>query len=66
LHATCEQLLTFPFAHPELPQLAAGLRVTFYEGYAIYYQADEQAVILVRVLHGARDLTGLATQGGFK
>jgi len=66
LHASCEQLLTFPLAHPERPQLAVGLRVAFYETYAIYYQVDEQAVTLVRVLHGARDLASIAAQGGFK
>jgi len=66
LHATCEQLLVFPLAYPERPQLAPGLRVVFHGSYAIYYQPDDEVVILVRVLHGARDLAAIAGQGGFE
>jgi len=65
LHATCERLLAFPLAHPERPQLAPGLRVVFYGAYAIYYRPDDNAVTIVRVLHGARDLAAVAGQGGF-
>jgi len=65
LHATCERLLAFPLAHPERPQLAPGLRVVFHGTYAIYYRADDNAVTIVRVLHGARDLAAVAGQGGF-
>lgn len=46
-------------------QLGAGLHVTFHAPYAIYYQASEQEVIIIRVLHGARDAATIAEQGGF-
>jgi plasmid stabilization system protein ParE len=32
----------------------------------VYYRADEREVIVVRVLHGARDIAALAERGGFK
>lgn len=54
--------------HPELgparEQLVPGLRVTFQASYAIYYKALADAVVIVRVLHGARDLAALAERGG--
>jgi len=46
-------------------QFGVGLRVTFHHPYAIYYQVSGQELIIVRVLHGARDATALAEQGGF-
>jgi toxin ParE1/3/4 len=65
LEGTCQKLLPFPSAHPERPQLAPGLRVTFQGAYAIYYQFDDTHVVIIRVLHGARDVTAIAEQGGF-
>lgn len=53
-------------AHPERQQLAPGLRVVFHSPYAIYYRAEQDAVTIVRVLHGARDLGIIADQGGFE
>ena len=46
-------------------QFAGGLRVTFHAAYAIYYLLAGQELIIVRVLHGARDLAVIAEQGGF-
>jgi toxin ParE1/3/4 len=47
-------------------QLGAGLRVTFHHPYAIYYQVTDHELIVVRVLHGARDVAAIAEQGGFQ
>jgi toxin ParE1/3/4 len=41
------------------------LRVTFEGSYAIYYTYDDHAVLIVRVLHGARDAAAVAERGGF-
>jgi toxin ParE1/3/4 len=41
------------------------LRVTFHGAYAIYYRPLADAVVIVRVLHGARDVGALAERGGF-
>jgi toxin ParE1/3/4 len=47
-------------------QIGAGLRVTFHSPYAIYYLAAGYELIIVRVLHSARDAAAIANQGGFK
>ena len=56
----------FPLAAPARNQLAPGLRVTFHGVYAVYYRPLPGAVVIVRVLHGARDATAIADHGGFK
>jgi toxin ParE1/3/4 len=45
--------------------LAPGLRVTFRGAYAIYYMPLPDAIVIIRVLHGARDVAALAERGGF-
>jgi toxin ParE1/3/4 len=52
-------------AAPAREQFAPGLRVTFSGSYAIFYVHDEHELVIVRVLHGARDAAALAEQGGF-
>lgn len=47
-------------------RLASSLRVIFQSPYAIYYLPSEQHVIIVRVLHGARDVVAIADRGGFQ
>jgi toxin ParE1/3/4 len=44
---------------------APGLRAAFSGNYAIYYVHDERELVIVRVLHGARDAAALAAHGGF-
>lgn len=58
-------LLTAPFAGTARTQFAAGLRVIFEGNYTIYYTVSETEIIIVRVLHGARDAGALAERGGF-
>jgi toxin ParE1/3/4 len=41
------------------------LRVTFHWAYAIYYRPLPDAVVIIRVLHGARDVAALAERGAF-
>lgn len=45
--------------HPELgprrDTILPGLRALIYRDYVIYYRVTETALIIVRVLHGARD-----------
>jgi toxin ParE1/3/4 len=42
------------------------LRVTFEGAYAIYYTATVTELVIVRVLHGARDAIAVADRGGFE
>jgi toxin ParE1/3/4 len=56
----------FPLAAPARDQLASGLRVTFHGAYAIYYQPRPDEIVIIRVLHGARDTAAIAEHGGFR
>jgi toxin ParE1/3/4 len=44
---------------------APGLRVTFHGSYALYYIHTDDELVIVRVLHGARDAAALADRGAF-
>jgi len=54
-----------PHLGPARDQLAPGLRVTFHKSYAIYYRRLADALVIVRVLHGARDVAAIVEHGGF-
>ena len=65
IKAACEPLRLFPLAGPRRESLAPGLRVTFHSPYVIYYTPQPDAVVVIRVLHGARDVAALAERGAF-
>jgi plasmid stabilization system protein ParE len=46
-------------------QFGAELRVIFKTPYAVYYLPSDKELIIIRVLHSARDATAIADQGGF-
>ncbi|MEL6121852.1 MAG: type II toxin-antitoxin system RelE/ParE family toxin [Pseudomonadota bacterium] len=56
-------LLDNPEIGPARHELATGLRVQFHGNYAIYYTFTETELIIVRVLHGARDAAALFGSG---
>lgn len=58
-------LLLFPLSGPARSELAPDLRVTFCHPYAIYYIPTADALIIVRIIHGARDVMALAERGWF-
>lgn len=60
-----DQLLTFPLSGPAREHLAPNLRVKSHGAYAIYYMLTARELIIVRVLHGARDTAAIADRGGF-
>jgi toxin ParE1/3/4 len=47
-------------------RFAPGLRAGFVGNYVIYYRPDERDLVIIRVLHGARDAAALAEHGGFE
>jgi toxin ParE1/3/4 len=59
IEARFEPLRTHPELGPRREHLGTGLRVHFHRGYAIYYQPTKMALIIVRVVHGARDAAAL-------
>ncbi|MHB1304853.1 MAG: type II toxin-antitoxin system RelE/ParE family toxin [Acidiphilium sp.] len=65
IEAAFEPLRHFPFSGPAREQIAPGLRVTFHGSYAVYYKTYSDAVVIIRVFHGARDIAALAERGGF-
>lgn len=65
IESACLPLRSFPKLGPGRDRLAPNLRVTFEGRYAIYYTHDEHDIIVVRVLHGARDVENIARDGGF-
>ena len=65
IEAALEPIRHFPLAVPSREQLGPGLRVTFHGAYAIYYRPVADAIVVVRVLHGARDIAAVAERGGF-
>lgn len=65
LEAHFEPLLHFPLSGAAREHLAPDLRVTFHHPYAIYYRPLPDAVVIVRVIHGARDIAAITESGGF-
>ena len=65
IEAHFEPLRHFPLSGPAREQLASGLRVTFHSPYAIYYLPLLDALVIVRIIHCARDMAALAERGGF-
>jgi toxin ParE1/3/4 len=65
LGKTLGMLQHCPFLGVTREQLGTSLRVTFHHPYAIYYQINDPELVIVRVLHGARDSAAIAEQGGF-
>jgi toxin ParE1/3/4 len=65
IKGACVRLIEFPLSGAPRERLAPGLRAIFEGNYAIYYSTTETELILVRVLHGARDAAAIAERGGF-
>lgn len=63
--ARFEQVLLFPHSGALRLRLAPELRVIFHKKYAIYYLPHPKSIVIVRVLHGSRDLEVIAGQEGF-
>jgi toxin ParE1/3/4 len=64
IEAEFQKLQDFPLLGPAREQLGVGLRVIFHNPYAIYYLPLADAVVIIRIIHGARDIAALAERGG--
>jgi plasmid stabilization system protein ParE len=65
IQARFSQPSRFPLSGAPRFRLAADLRVMFHEKYAIYYLPRPDEIVIVRVLHGSRDIASIAEEGGF-
>jgi plasmid stabilization system protein ParE len=59
------QYCDFPYSGPAREYLGVGLRVGFSGRYAVYYQPMVTELVIVRVLHAARDTKKISATGGF-
>lgn len=55
LRQRCAAIGVLPNAAPRRPELGEGIRMVVYRGYLIFYALRDDAVVIERVLHGARD-----------
>lgn len=55
LRASCQALLLAPLAYPIVPELPGSVRRKVFGQYSIFYRTGQDAVEIVRVLHGAQD-----------
>ena len=55
----CERIAKAPYAYPARPELGEGLRSCAHGRYLIVFQPGTEEVLIVRILHGARDLPAL-------
>jgi len=65
IEARFGQATTLPYSGAPRPHLAADLRVIFHGKYAIYYLPRIGEIVIVRVLHGSRDIASIAEEEGF-
>lgn len=59
IDARIRLLSEFPELGPERPEVAIGLRALVEGNYLILYRVETDTVLIVRVVHGARDLAAL-------
>ncbi len=66
IEAKFAPLLHSPLIGSPREQFGPSLRVIFHTPYATYYLPTDRELVIVRVLHSARDTAAIADQGGFK
>ncbi|MGB0127213.1 MAG: type II toxin-antitoxin system RelE/ParE family toxin [Rhodocyclaceae bacterium] len=59
LRAHCDRIARAPFAYPARPELADGVRTCTHGPYLIVFRPGDETVLIVRILHGARNLPAL-------
>lgn len=59
IRARCETLRHHPELGPERPDIARDCRQLVVDPYLVLYRATDEAVELVRAIHGRRSLAGL-------
>ncbi|GAA0722323.1 type II toxin-antitoxin system RelE/ParE family toxin [Dokdonella soli] len=56
LRAHCARIADAPLAWPARPQLGPGIRSSLHGRYVVFFRASAEQILIVRILHGARDL----------
>ena len=55
----CRSLIQMPNAYPARPGLRPGIRVSVHGKYLIFFKLEGGELQIVRILHGARNLSNL-------
>lgn len=55
LRRRCARIAETPKAFSARPELGAGIRCSLHGRYVIFFRASKDRVLILRVLHGARD-----------
>lgn len=55
IRGRCDKVAAFPKASPERAELGPGIRMAVHRDYLIFYREAAANVVVVRILHGARD-----------
>ncbi len=59
LRAQCQRITLNPSGYRLRPELGDGIRSCAHGHYVVFFEADPDEVLVVRILHGARDLPTL-------
>lgn len=59
LHAQCEVIRRNPEGYRQRPEFSKILRSCAHGNYVIFFESDEFEVVIIRVLHGGRDISVL-------
>lgn len=64
IRSQCERIARVPLSYRARPELGAGIRTCPHKRYVIVFKPEKTRVLIVRVLHGARDIDSIL--GGTK
>ncbi len=56
LRAQCQRITLNPHGYRQRPELGDGIRSCAHGHYVIFFEFDPDAVVIVRILHGALDI----------
>ena len=56
LRAQCQRITLNPPGYRLRPELGEGIRSCAHGNYVIFFESDLDAVVILRILHGARDI----------
>lgn len=57
LHAHCEIIRRNPEGYRQRPEFSKTLRSCAHGNYLIFFESDDFEVVIIRVLHGGRDIS---------
>lgn len=64
LRAQCWKIASNPSGYRLRPELGTGLRSCPYGNYVVFFAAGRNEIVIVRILHGARDIPAVIEGGG--